>query len=165
MPMSTTTAAARTSRHRLVHGILAQSTLRRSSPTPTPHLVRAYPERQALDAAIPVAEAETVAAEAELTRLQREADLIAQWLEAARAEEENITAQVDADTDRAGDIRAAVGQIARDTCKGDMAESALSAALDAQRSDDFLRQSALADTALRTQAHGKRSATTASRRS
>lgn len=43
------------------------STPRRSSPTPTPHLVQAYAEHQALDAAIPVAEAEPVAAEAELT--------------------------------------------------------------------------------------------------
>lgn len=134
----------------------AMSTLEEELAHTDAALVQAYAELQALDAAIPVAEAELVAAEAELARLQREADLIAQRLEAAQAEEENITAQVDADTDRAEDIRAAVGQMARDAYKGDMAESALSAALDAESTDDFVRQSALADTALRTQTQALR---------
>lgn len=134
----------------------AMSTLEEELAHTDAALVQAYAELQALDAAIPVAEAELVAAEAELARLQLEADLIAQRLEAARAQEENITAQVAADTDRAEDIRAAVGQMARDAYKGDMAESALSAVLDAESTDDFVRQSALADIALRTQTQALR---------
>lgn len=134
----------------------AMSTLEEELAHTDAALVQAYAELQALDAAIPVAEAELVAAEAELARLKLEADLIAQRLEAARAEEENITAQVDADSDRAEDIRAAVGQVARDAYQGAMTESALSVALEAKDTGDFVRQWALADTALRTQTQALR---------
>ncbi|MBX9243844.1 peptidoglycan DD-metalloendopeptidase family protein [Actinotalea ferrariae] len=119
-------------------------------------LVQAYAELQAIDAALPAAEAALVAAEALLAQLQREAAIIAQRLVAAEAEEQNITAQVQADTARADEIRAAVGQLARDAYKGDMSESSLSAALDAESTEDFVEQSALADTALRTQTQALR---------
>ncbi|WP_024288989.1 M23 family metallopeptidase [Cellulomonas sp. KRMCY2] len=119
-------------------------------------LVAAYAELQGIEAQIVVAQEQLTAAEALLAQLQREAAIIAERLEVAKAEEASITAQITADTERADQIRIAIGQMARDAYKGDMAASSLSAVLDADSTDEFVQQSALAETALRTQTQALR---------
>lgn len=119
-------------------------------------LVKAYAELQGIQAQIPVAEAQLKEAEDTLARLQREAAIIAQRLETAQALEKEITDQIAEDTQRAEDLRAAIGRMARDAYKGDMATSAMSAVLDSTSTDDFVEQSELASVALRTQTQALR---------
>lgn len=119
-------------------------------------LVQAYAELQGIQAQIPVAEQQLAVAEETLARLQREAQLIAERLTVAQAEEDTITTQIATDTERADQTRVAIGQMARDAYKGNMTQSSLSAVLDAQSSEEFVEQSALASTALRTQTQALR---------
>ncbi|EYR63263.1 hypothetical protein N866_01710, partial [Actinotalea ferrariae CF5-4] len=119
-------------------------------------LLQAQQELQDIQARIPGARAELASAEALLAQLQLEAELIAERLTVAQEQESTITGQIDADADRAGDIRVAIGQMARDAYKGDMAASALSAVLDARTTDEFVQQSELASTALRAQTQALR---------
>ena len=119
-------------------------------------LVQAYAELQGIEAQIPVAEQQLAAAVETLARLQREAEIIAERLRVAEAEEQGITAKIAEDTARAEDTRTAIGQMARDAYKGNMASSSLSAVLDARSTDEFVEQSALASTALRTQTQALR---------
>ncbi|WP_182113434.1 M23 family metallopeptidase [Actinotalea sp. JY-7876] len=119
-------------------------------------LVQAYAELQGIEAQIPVAQEQLALAEETLARLQREAQIIAERLVVAEQEESSITAQIDTDTARADDTRVAIGQMARDAYKGNMAQSSLSAVLDATSTEEFVEQSALASTALRTQTQALR---------
>ena len=119
-------------------------------------LVQAYAELQGIQAQIPVAEPQLAVAEENLARLQREAAIIAERLVVAQNEETTITGQIAADTARADQTRVAIGQMARDAYKGDMAASSLSAVLDSQDTDEFVEQSAMASTALRTQTQALR---------
>lgn len=119
-------------------------------------LIEAVAELEGIKAAIPVAEAQLAAAEAELARLTREAEIIAQRLAAAEAEERQVSEQIEADTQRAADIQVAIGRMAREAYRGDIAASSLAAVLDASSTDEFLAQSELAETALRTQTQSLR---------
>ncbi|MBX9243554.1 peptidoglycan DD-metalloendopeptidase family protein [Actinotalea ferrariae] len=119
-------------------------------------LVQAYAELQGIQAQIPVAEQQLATAEETLARLQREAQLIAERLTVAETEESTITTQIATNTERADQTRIAIGQMARDAYKGNMTQSSLSAVLDAKSSDEFVEQSALASTALRTQTQALR---------
>ncbi len=119
-------------------------------------LIAAAAELEGITAAIPVAEQQLAAAEAELARLTREAEIIAQRLTAAEAEERQVTEQVAADTQRAADIQVAIGRMAREAYRGDIAASSLSAVLDAESTDEFVEQSEMAETALRTQTQALR---------
>lgn len=119
-------------------------------------LVQAYAELQGIQAQIPVAEQQLAVAEETLARLQREAAIIAERLVVAEAEEATITTQIATDTERADQTRVAIGQMARNAYKGDMTQSSLSAVLDATSSEEFVEQSALASTALRTQTQALR---------
>ena len=119
-------------------------------------LAQTYAELTVIEAQIPVAEQELAAAEALVAELQRQAALIAQRLTDAEAEEASISAQIEADTARADVTRTAIGEMARDAYRGDLAASSLSAVLDAESTDDFVEQSAMASTALRTQTQALR---------
>ncbi|MDT0165728.1 peptidoglycan DD-metalloendopeptidase family protein [Actinotalea sp. AC32] len=119
-------------------------------------LAQAEAELASIQAQIPGAIAALQAAEDELARLQREAALIAERLVVAEEEEASISTQIDTDADRADDIRVAIGQMARDAYKGDMAASTLSAVLDARTTEEFVQQSELASTALRAQTQALR---------
>lgn len=119
-------------------------------------LVQAYAELQGVEAQIPVAEQQLATAVETLARLQREAEIIAERLRVAEAEEQEIIARIAEDTARADQTRVAIGQMARDAYKGNMASSSLSAVLDARSTDEFVEQSALASTALRTQTQALR---------
>jgi murein DD-endopeptidase MepM/ murein hydrolase activator NlpD len=119
-------------------------------------LVQAVAELAGIQAAIPVAQQQLDAAEEELARLQREAEILAQRLAAAQAEEQAITAQIAANTARAAQIQVAIGRMAREAYRGDMAATSLTAVLDANSAEDFVEQSALSSAALRTQTQALR---------
>jgi len=119
-------------------------------------LVTAYAELKGIEAQVPVAQKQLDAAQTRLATVQREADLIAQQLEAAQAEADRLGAEIETDTARAGDLRSAIGQMARDAYKGDMATSSLTAVLESTSTEDYAEQSALAATALRTQTQALR---------
>jgi murein DD-endopeptidase MepM/ murein hydrolase activator NlpD len=119
-------------------------------------LVQALADLEGIKVAVGIANEALAAAEARLAELQREAAIIGERLAAAEALEASITEQIAEDLARAEEINIAIGQMAREAYKGDLAASALSALLDARSTDDFAAQSALADTALRTQTQALR---------
>lgn len=119
-------------------------------------LITAAAELEGIKAAIGVAEGQLAAAEAELARLTREAEIIAQRLTAAETEERQVTEQIEIDTQRAEDIQVAIGRMAREAYRGDIATSSLAAVLDADSTDEFVEQSEMAETALRTQTQALR---------
>lgn len=114
-------------------------------------MAAAFLELQGIEAQIPVAQAQLAEAEAALARYQREAELVAQRLDAALAEEQAIADAIAVDEERADRTRAAIGQMARDAYKGTIQSSALSAVLDARSSEEFVEQSSLASAALDSQ--------------
>jgi len=119
-------------------------------------LAEAYVELRGIEAQIPIAEEALRVAEEAVARLQREADIVAQRLAAAQAEEQAITDQIAANTARAEEIRVAIGRMAREAYRGDMAASSLTAILDASSTEEFIEQSAASATALRTQTQALR---------
>ena len=119
-------------------------------------LVEAYTALKGIEARIGVAEAELQVAVDRHAQLAREAAIVADRLSAAEVEEKGITTRIAEDTERATDLRSAIGQMARDAYKGDLATSSLTAVLDATSTEDFVVQAALADTALRTQTQSLR---------
>lgn len=119
-------------------------------------LIEAQAELEGIQAAIPVAEAQLAAAETRLAELQREAAIIAGRLQDAEALEASLTQQIEESAARTEEIRTAIGRMARDAYQGEMTASSLSAVLDAQSTEEFVEQSALASTALRTQTQALR---------
>ena len=119
-------------------------------------IIQAQAELEGIQAVIPQAEEDLRLAEEDLARLQREAAIIAERLAAAQAEEQAITAQIATDTARAEEIQVAIGRMAREAYRGDMGATSFTAVLDAKSMEDFVAQSALADTALRTQTQSLR---------
>ncbi|NCT91570.1 peptidoglycan DD-metalloendopeptidase family protein [Cellulomonas sp. APG4] len=119
-------------------------------------LLQTQAELEEVQAQIPVAEAELTAAEDRLAQLQIEAQLLADRLEVAQGEEATITEDISTDTARAEELRSAVGQVAREAYKGEMTTSSLAAVLDASTTEEFVEESALASTALRTQTQALR---------
>lgn len=119
-------------------------------------LVEAYAELKGIEAQIPVAQAQLDAAEALLVKLEREAAILADRLTAARTLEEQITAQIAEDEAQTDRITAAIGRMAREAYRGDLTATSLSAVLDARSTDEFIEQSAMASTALRTQTQALR---------
>ncbi len=119
-------------------------------------LADAYVALQGIQAQIPIAQQALDTAVAERDRLQREADILAQRLADAQAEEQAITDQIAQNTQRAAELKVAIGRMAREAYRGDMAASSLSAILDASSTEDFIEQSAASATALRTQTQSLR---------
>ena len=119
-------------------------------------LIAAAAELEGINAAIVVAEQQLATAEAELARLTREAEIITQRLTAAETEERQVTEQIAADEQRADEIQVAIGRMAREAYRGDIATSSLTAVLDAESTDEFVTQSEMAQTAVRTQTQALR---------
>lgn len=116
-------------------------------------LVQAYAELQGIQAAIPVAQAQLQTARDELGRLQREAAVIADRLTAATTLEASIGEQITQGTAQVGQLRAGIGQMARDAYKGTMTGPAVAAVLDARSATELVQNTELAQVALRTQVH------------
>ncbi len=119
-------------------------------------LVQAYAELQGIAAQVPIAQQQLADAETYLATVQREAALIQQQLDAAVVEAERLGTQIQAGTSRALDLRSAIGQMARDAYKGDLATTSFTVVLDSTSTEDYIQQSALAATALRTQTQALR---------
>ncbi len=119
-------------------------------------LVQAYAELQGIAAQVPIAQQQLADAETVLATVQREAALIQQQLEAAEAEAERLGAQIQEGTTRAVDLRSAIGQMARDAYKGDLATTSFTVVMESTSTEDYVQQSALAATALRTQTQALR---------
>lgn len=104
-----------------------------------------------VEAQLPAAQARLDAAVAAAQAAQREAEILAARLQAARDEEAAITEQIAVDDAREVEIRAAIGQMAREAYKGGRDVSGMSVMLDAESSQDFVEKYGLVSTALRTQ--------------
>ena len=103
-------------------------------------------------AKIPGAQATLDAAKAALEKAQREAAIIAARLVDAEEQQATITTTIAQDTEHAQQMRAAIGQMAREAYKGGGGVSGVDVILDAQSTDDFVQRYGLMATALRTQA-------------
>ena len=119
-------------------------------------LAKAYYELEGIKGAIPVAEEQLRVAEALVADLTVKAELEAQRLAAAEAEVQRITTLIADNNARAEEIQVAIGRMAREAYRGDMAASSLTAMLDADSTEEFIEQSALSATALRTQTQAAR---------
>ena len=104
-----------------------------------------------IEAQLPAAQAALDAAVAAAQAAQREADVLAARLEAARGEEQAIGEQIVVDDAREKEIRVAIGQMAREAYKGGRDVSGMSVMLDAESSQDFVEKYGLVSTAMRTQ--------------
>ncbi|MGY4645703.1 peptidoglycan DD-metalloendopeptidase family protein [Cellulomonas sp. URHB0016] len=107
---------------------------------------------QAVQAQIPAAQAALDAANAALEKAQREAAIIAARLQDATEQEASITTTIDQDAQKAADLRAAIGQMAREAYRSGGEVSGVGIVLDAQSTEDFVQRYGLMSTALRTQA-------------
>ena len=103
-------------------------------------------------AKIPGAQATLDAAKAALEKAQREAAIIAARLVDAEEQKATITTTIAQDTEHATQMRAAIGQMAREAYKGGGGVSGVDVILDAESTDDFVQRYGLMATALRTQA-------------
>ena len=103
-------------------------------------------------AKIPGAQATLDAAKAALEKAQREAAIIAARLVDAEEQQATITTTIAQDTEHATQMRAAIGQMAREAYKGGGGVSGVDVILDSQSTDDFVQRYGLMATALRTQA-------------
>ena len=104
-----------------------------------------------VEAQLPAAQAALDQAVAAAQAAQREAEILAARLQAARDEEAAITEQIAVDDTREQEIRTAIGQMAREAYKGGRDVSGMSVMLDAESSQDFVEKYGLVSTALRTQ--------------
>ncbi|MFI2752980.1 peptidoglycan DD-metalloendopeptidase family protein [Cellulomonas sp. P22] len=114
-------------------------------------LAQAMLDLQAVEERLPAAEAELWTAQETLERSQREATMIASRLQDALDQEASIGATITHDTERTTQIRAAIGQMAREAYKGRGAESSLGVVLGAENTEEFIEQYGLVATARRTQ--------------
>ncbi|WP_343048184.1 peptidoglycan DD-metalloendopeptidase family protein [Cellulomonas humilata] len=103
-------------------------------------------------AKIPAAQAVLDEAKAALEKAQREAAIIAARLVDAEDQQATITTTITQDAEYAAQMRAAIGQMAREAYKDGGGVSGVDVILDAQSSDDFVQRYGLMATALRTQA-------------
>jgi murein DD-endopeptidase MepM/ murein hydrolase activator NlpD len=106
---------------------------------------------QAVEQQLPVAQAALAAAEATLAGYEREAALIAARLQDAQDQESAISSTIDTDSARADEIRAQIGQMARQAYQGGPGLSGLSIVVGAETVEDFTEQYGLANAAQRAQ--------------
>jgi len=107
---------------------------------------------QDLQAQIPAAQATLDAANAALEKAQREAAIIAARLQDATDQQATITTTIDQDAAKATQLRAAIGQMAREAYRSGGEVSGVGMILDADSTEDFVQRYGLMSTALRTQA-------------
>ncbi|GIG36170.1 M23 family metallopeptidase [Cellulomonas pakistanensis] len=97
------------------------------------------------------AQAALTAAQEALAGYEREAELIAARLQDAQDQETSISATIDTDTARADEIRAQVGQMARQAYQGGPELSGIGIVVGAQSVEEFTEQYGLATAAQRAQ--------------
>lgn len=114
-------------------------------------LSQAAVDLQTTQARLPAAQAELAVAQEALERSQREATLIAARLQAAEDQQGAIAATIATDQGRGQEIRASIGQMARQAYKGQAVMPELAVVVEAKTSEDFVGQYSRLSTALRIQ--------------
>lgn len=114
-------------------------------------LSQAAVDLQTTQARLPAAQAELAVAQEALERSQREATMIAARLQAAEDQQGTIAATIATDQGRGQEIRASIGQMARQAYKGQAVMPELAVVVEAKTSEDFVGQYSRLSTALRIQ--------------
>lgn len=114
-------------------------------------LSQAAVDLQTTQARLPAAQAELAVAQEALERSQREATMIAARLQAAEDQQGAIAATIATDQGRGQEIRASIGQMARQAYKGQAVMPELAVVVEAKTSEDFVGQYSRLSTALRIQ--------------
>jgi murein DD-endopeptidase MepM/ murein hydrolase activator NlpD len=114
-------------------------------------MAQAVLDLQVIEARLPVAQAELDAANAEVVRTQREADLLAQRLVDAEAQEVSISAEIEQSAAQTGAAQASIAELARQAYRGAGQVSSLGVITGAQSTDEFVQEYAVSSTAARSQ--------------
>lgn len=114
-------------------------------------LVEAVKELRRIEEQLPGAQAALQAAKDAHAKAKREVQALEDRLEVQEATEAGIVEQIAADEQRSAEARASVGALARQALKGDMSTSTLAIMLEAEDAQEYVQQSGLVSTALRSQ--------------
>ncbi len=117
----------------------------------TEELADAVIQLKGLEKQLPAAQAALEKAQGVLDKALREAELLADKLQAARDTEKTIVDQIAEDSARTDESRAAVGKLARQAYKGELTETGLALILKAESATDLVEQYGMMTTALRSQ--------------
>lgn len=114
-------------------------------------LVEAVKALRRVEDQLPVAQAALQVARDAHAKAQREVKSLEDRLEVQETTETEIVDQIAADERRSAEARANVGALARQALKGDMSTSTLAIMLEAEDAQEYVQQSGLVSTAMRSQ--------------
>ncbi|HEY0188300.1 MAG TPA: peptidoglycan DD-metalloendopeptidase family protein [Cellulomonas sp.] len=106
---------------------------------------------QSIEQQLPTVQAELATAEQTLAGYERESALIQDQLQDAQDQQTTISATIETDSAKAEEIKAQIGQMAREAYQSGPSLSGLSIVVGAQSMEDFVEQYSLASTAQRAQ--------------
>jgi len=114
-------------------------------------LAATYLKLEDAKAKLPVAQEKLAAAEKALAAAERKQEQVAGRLDLAEAESTALEADLAAGAEEIDSTRAAMGELARSTYRGDNAVTTLEVVLDSSSTDDFLQSYAVMGSAVRSQ--------------
>ncbi|MCM3660645.1 peptidoglycan DD-metalloendopeptidase family protein [Georgenia satyanarayanai] len=114
-------------------------------------LATAYLALEDANARLPLAEAALAEAQDALAAAEREEQAVADRLTLAESELGDLGEQLAEGDAQIESTRSSIGELARSTYRGGASLSGLSVVLNAESSEEFIRQTAIVDTAVRTQ--------------
>ncbi len=114
-------------------------------------LATAYLALEDANARLPLAEAALAEAEDALAAAEREEQAVSDRLTLAESELGDLGEQLAEGDEQIESTRSSIGELARSTYRGGASLSGLSVVLNASSSEEFIRQTAIVDTAVRTQ--------------
>ncbi|PYG00539.1 Murein DD-endopeptidase MepM and murein hydrolase activator NlpD, contain LysM domain [Georgenia satyanarayanai] len=114
-------------------------------------LATAYLALEDANARLPLAEAALAEAEDALAAAEREEQAVSDRLTLAESELGDLGEQLAEGDAQIESTRSSIGELARSTYRGGASLSGLSVVLNADSSEEFIRQTAIVDTAVRTQ--------------
>ncbi|WP_345040991.1 peptidoglycan DD-metalloendopeptidase family protein [Georgenia daeguensis] len=114
-------------------------------------LAATYLKLEDAKAKLPVAQEKLAAAEKALAAAERKQEQVAGRLDLAEAESAALEADLAAGAKEIDSTRAAMGELARSTYRGDNAVTTLEVVLDSSSTDDFLQSYAVMGSAVRSQ--------------
>ncbi|HLV05276.1 MAG TPA: peptidoglycan DD-metalloendopeptidase family protein [Actinomycetaceae bacterium] len=114
-------------------------------------LAAAYLALEDANARLPVAEAALAQAEEDLAAAEREEQAVADRLAVAEGELETLAEELAAGESQIEASRSSIGELARSTYRGGPSLNGLAVVMNATSSEEFIRQAAIVDTAVRTQ--------------
>jgi len=114
-------------------------------------LAGAYLALEDANARLPLAEAALAQAEDALAAAEREEQAVADRLTVAESELSGLGEEMAQGDAQIAATRSSIGELARSTYRGGASLNGLSVVLNARSSEEFIRQTAIVDTAVRTQ--------------